>query len=134
MNENRVPRPISPMTTDEFLLRYETGQRIFEYMELPEQASLRGAVLAGVTFRNSWVSWIDFREADLRGASFIDSNVKISDFRRADLRGASFRGCLVCGSVWKGAKLDNVVVEDTTYYGAPVKNMRDLEFLDLKAE
>jgi uncharacterized protein YjbI with pentapeptide repeats len=122
------------MTTDEFLLRYKTGQRTFEYMELPEQASLRGAMLAGVTFRNSWVYYIDLREADLRGASFIDSNVKISDFRGADLRGATFRGCVVCGSIWKGANLDNVTVSNTTYYGFPVEDMKDLEILDLKSE
>jgi uncharacterized protein YjbI with pentapeptide repeats len=134
MSEQRVPGSVSPMTTDEFLRRYEAGQRTFEYIELPEQTSLRGAVLAGVTFRNSFVYYIDLREADLRGASFIDSNVKISDFRGADLRGATFRGCVVCGSIWKGANLDSVTVEDTTYYGAPVEDMRDLEILDLKAE
>jgi uncharacterized protein YjbI with pentapeptide repeats len=127
-------RELTALTADELLRRYEAGQRTFEYVELQEQASLRGAVLAGVTFRNSWVYDIDLREADLRGASFIDSNVKVSDFRGADLRGATFRGCVVCGSIWKGANLDNVTVEDTTYYGAPVKDMWDLEILDLKAE
>ena len=129
MSEHRVPGAVSPMTTDEFLLRYEAGQRTFEYIELPEQASLRGALLPGVIFRNSWVYYIDLREADLRGASFIDSNVKISDFRGADLRGAIFLGCVVCVSIWKGANLDSVTVENTTYYGWPVENMRDLEIL-----
>ena len=134
MSDHHVPRPISPMTIDEFLRCYEQGQRTFEYIELPEQASLRGAVLTGVVFKNSWIYWIDLREGDLRGAFFIDSNVKISDFRGADLRGATFRGCVVCGSIWKGANLDNVTVEDTTYYGFPVGDMKDLEILDLKAE
>ncbi|HEY2362002.1 MAG TPA: pentapeptide repeat-containing protein [Candidatus Angelobacter sp.] len=134
MSEHHVPGVVSLMTTDEFLRRYEAGQRTFEHIELPEQGSLRGAVLAGVTFKNSWVYWIDLRDADLRGACFIDSNVKISDFRGTDLRGATFRGCVVCGSIWKGANLDSVTVEDTTYYGAPVEDMRDLEILDLKSE
>jgi|ERR1051326_2889972 uncharacterized protein YjbI with pentapeptide repeats len=122
------------MSIEEFLRRYEAGQRTFEGIELPEQASLRGAVLPGVIFKKSWVYWIDLREADLRGASFIDCNIKISDFRGADLRRTTFRGCVVCGSIWKGANLENVSVEDTTYYGAPVEDMRDLEVLDLKTE
>ena len=113
--------------------RYAAGERSFEYIELMEGSSLHGAVLAGVIFNCSWTSLVDFREADLRNASFIESNVKVSDFRGADLRGASFRGCVLCGTVMKGAKLDDVVVDDTTYYGAPVEDMRDLENT-LKAE
>ncbi len=114
------------MATEELLRRYKAGQRVFDDIKLPEQGSLRGAELAGIIFTNSWVYWVDLRDADLRGASFIDSNVKISDFRGADLRGATFRGCVVCGSIWKGANLDNVVVEDTTYYGGAVEDMKDL--------
>jgi uncharacterized protein YjbI with pentapeptide repeats len=129
-----LSRQLRQITADELLKRYAAGERSFEYVELLEGSSLRGAVLAGVIFSCSWTYMVDFREADLRGASFIDSNVKISDFRGADLRGATFRGCVVCGSIWKGANLDSVIVEDTTYYGAPVEDMRDLEMLDLKAE
>ncbi|HEY3769473.1 MAG TPA: pentapeptide repeat-containing protein [Candidatus Angelobacter sp.] len=127
MSEHHVPGAVSLMTGEELLRCYERGQRLFEYIELPEQTSLRGTVLSEVTFKNSWVYGIDLRDADLRGASFIDSNVKCSDFRGADLRGAHLRSCVICGSVWKGAKLDNVTVEDTTYYGCPVEDMRDFE-------
>ncbi|HET8890037.1 MAG TPA: pentapeptide repeat-containing protein [Candidatus Angelobacter sp.] len=127
-------RQLCQITADELLQRYASGERSFEYIDLLEGSSLRGAVLAGVIFDCSWTSMVDFREADLRNASFIESNVKVSDFRRADLRGATFRGCVLCGSIWKGAHLDGVTVEDTTYYGTPVEDMRDLEILDLKAE
>ena len=134
MNGRYEYKVLSVISTDEFLKRYEAGQRAFEYVELIEGQSLRGAVLAGTVFRNSWASCIDFREADLREASFIDSNVKVSDFRGADLRGASFRGCVICGVLMKGAKLENVVMADTTYYGFTVEDIRDLKDTNLKSE
>ena len=116
-------------TTDvnEILRRYQAGDRDFQGANVPEDTSLRGVNLAGANFSESWLSCVDFKDADLRGVCFDACNVKCSDFRGADLSGASFRGALVCGALIDGrTKLDHVATEGATYYGAPVDDLRKL--------
>jgi uncharacterized protein YjbI with pentapeptide repeats len=119
------------VTAKELLEKYRSGERDFAGIEMPDESSLRGKDLNGVTFKNCWVSGIDFREANLNNARFENSNVKISDFRRADLRNATFRDCTLCGVLLKGAALEGATVNNCTYYGANVPAIQDLKDTDL---
>ena len=129
MNDPSQDPRFKLMSAQEILRRYSNGERNFVGIEIPEGDSLRGADLSGANFKNSWLSIVDFRDAILRDVCFDNTNVKISDFRGADLTGASFREALLCGSCFTKAKLEDVAIEGATWYGGPVRDIRELENL-----
>lgn len=114
-----------PRSAEELLRRYAAGERFFPEADIPEDSSLREAVLADALFKDAWLSVVDFRGANLRGCRFEGGNVKCSDFRGADLRGAVFAGTAVEATLWDGANTNGADFTMATAYGGTI---RDAEF------
>jgi uncharacterized protein YjbI with pentapeptide repeats len=114
-----------PRSAEELVRRYAAGERYFSEVDIPENSSLRDAVLAGACFKDSWLSCVDFRGADLGDCRFEGGNVKCSDFRKADLRGAVFTGTYVEATYWDGANVEGADFMEAFAYGSAI---RDPEF------
>src|SRR5258708_1764705 len=115
-----------PRSAEELLRRYTAGERYFPEADIPENSSLRDAVLAGAYFKDAWLSSVDFRGAILRECRFEGGNVKCSDFRGADLRGAVFTGTHVEATEWDEANVAGADFAEAFAYGSAI---RDSEFL-----
>jgi hypothetical protein len=110
-----------PHSAEELLRRYSDGERFFPDADIPDNSSLRGAILAGAIFQDFWLSCVDLRDADLRGCRFENGNVKCSDFGNADLRNAVFAGAVhVEASSWHGAKVEGADFSGVWAYGSPI--------------
>jgi len=105
-------------TTEELLVAYANGQRIFEGLDADtiEGGSVQGLDLTGIEFHNCFF-YLDYRDANLTNSKFIDCNIKGSDFRGANLKNALIKGCLVEGTLFKGAKLENFQFEENEFMG-----------------
>jgi uncharacterized protein YjbI with pentapeptide repeats len=115
-----------PRTAQDILDSYARGERNFRRVDVAERSSFRGANLSGADFTESFVSDLDFRDADLRDTRFDKANVKLSDFRGANLSGASFRDSLLCGARFRTAKLNNVVVQNAGWYGFSLNSVQEI--------
>jgi hypothetical protein len=109
-----------PQSAEELLRRYSEGERFFPEADIPEDSSLRDAVLRGAIFKDAWLSCVDLRGADLRECRFEGGNAKCSDFRDADLRGAVFIGTHVEATVWDGANVEGADFTEAFAYGSPI--------------
>lgn len=117
-----------PMSAAELLRRYAAGERYFPDADIPENASLRGAVLAGAIFKDFRLSCVDLREADLRNCRFENGNVKCSAFDNADLRDAVFKEVHVEATSWHGANVEGTDFSGAFYHGSPVDSGFPAEF------
>ena len=77
-------------TAEWVLEQYKCGRHDFTDIELPESSSLRGADLSSADFSGSWLSLIDFSDANLEQSAFSRLQREVLDFRNANLKGASF--------------------------------------------
>jgi uncharacterized protein YjbI with pentapeptide repeats len=110
-----------PKSTEELLMRYESGERHFPDVELSD-ADMSGVVLDGASFEKwSWFSSTIFVGASLRRTSFRECNVKCADFRRADLTGASFELAAIEAADFDGADLTDTSFLGASMYGYLIK-------------
>jgi hypothetical protein len=107
-SDNRPAEYQPPTTADELIRRYNSGERSFWDVDIPERANLRNAMLAGTTFNRGWLSDLDLQGANLRNVNFLGCNVKCTDFRGADLQDATFKGSLLEATYFENANLTGV--------------------------
>lgn len=117
----------------------------FSFSDL-HRADFSFAKLQGVEMWSTQLQWSKFEEADLQNASFVNSKLRGVSFNNADLRNAEFSNvglqetnfnftnlrnavfesvnieqALFVFAVTDGAKLDGGLLEDSLFFGLPVK-------------
>ena len=78
-----------------------------------DKTNFSGSNLRGANFSRADSRGSDFTSADLRGANFFRTDLRGANFTGADLRGACFRSALL-----GGARLDAVIIDDSTVISA----------------
>ena len=78
-----------------------------------DKTNFSGSNLRGANFSRADSHGSDFTGADLRGANFFRADLRGANFTGADLRGVSFRSALL-----GGARLDSVIIDDSTVISA----------------
>ncbi len=78
-----------------------------------DKTNFSGSNLRGANFSRTDARRSDFTGADLRGANFFRADLRGANFTGADLRGVSFRSALL-----GGARLDSVIIDDSTVISA----------------
>lgn len=97
-----------PVSSQVVLEGYAAGERDFRGLDIedPEDAApLRGALLADVDLRDTFLV-VDFGGATLHRARFAGANAKTCSFAGADLSGADFSNAALDGTTFAGADLN----------------------------
>lgn len=101
----------SNLASVDFSRAYAPGS-LFVECDL-EKTNFSGSNLRGANFSRADARGSDFTGADLRGANFFRADLRGANFTGADLRGVSFRSALL-----GGARLDSVIIDDSTVISA----------------
>ena len=101
----------SNLASIDFSRAYAPGS-LFVECDL-DKTNFSGSNLRGVNFSRADSRESDFTGADLRGANFFRADLRGANFTGADLRGVSFRSALL-----GGARLDSVIIDDSTVISA----------------
>ena len=101
----------SNLASVDFSRAYAPGS-LFVECDL-DKTNFSGSNLRGANFSRADARGSDFTSADLRGANFFRADLRGSNFTGADLRGVSFRSALL-----GGARLDSVIIDDSTVISA----------------
>jgi uncharacterized protein YjbI with pentapeptide repeats len=120
-NTNNQPYYASNPSVEELVRRYNSGERYFHEIDLPERSDLGNTSFADATFDYGFLSDVDFRGANLRNVKFLNCNVKVTDFRGADLEGADFRGSSLEATYFQNANLTNTSFAGAYCYGYELK-------------
>src|SRR5690349_16888769 len=101
----------------EILVRYASGERNFEDMDLDGRVyDFSNANLSGASFCRSFIVAI-FRDCNLESANFSNANVKTCDFSGSNLRGSLFLGAAIDGALFENADLDGASFEGASDQG-----------------
>jgi uncharacterized protein YjbI with pentapeptide repeats len=128
-----APNYQPPMSVEELLQRYASGERYFARFELPDGANLSGVNLEGSSLEHAMLFDVDFSRSNLRGVSFCEGNIKCGDFRGADLEGAKFEGAAVESIMLDRANLNGVTFRGATCYGYTLKDGQRRSFTVAKS-
>lgn len=101
----------SNLASVDFSRAYAPGS-LFVECDL-DKTNFSGSNLRGANFSRADARGSDFTGADLRGANFFRADLRGTNFTGADLRGVSFRSALL-----GGARLDSVIIDDSTVISA----------------
>lgn len=101
----------SNLASVDFSRAYAPGS-LFVECDL-DKTNFSGSNLRGANFSRTDARGSDFTGADLRGANFFRTDLRGVNFTGADLRGVSFRSALL-----GGARLDSVIIDDSTVISA----------------
>lgn len=101
----------SNLASVDFSRAYAPGS-LFVECDL-DKTNFSGSNLRGANFSRADSRGSDFTGADLRGANFFRADLRGANFTGADLRGVSFRSALL-----GGARLDSVIIDDSTVISA----------------
>lgn len=108
---------MTQMTREEFLARYEAGERDFMALNWTE-IDLSGTSLHGVQFRSrgtiSYVS--EWRHVNLRNIEWTECNLTACRFSFCDLRDAKFTDCIIEAMMFKDCNLKRIQVKRSKFF------------------